>query len=87
MRFERRSPFYMAHSYVNISITKTTTSAVYLGSLIVLPVRRNERNVGLRSLFHVLSISKETMLAFVHSCSFLSIPCHAMQTTYNTIDP
>ena len=65
----------MVHSYVNISITKTTTYAFYLSFLIVLLVRRNERNVGLRSLFHILLISKEPVLAFIHSCFFF--PCHA----------
>lgn len=51
----------MVHPYINISITKTTTYAIYLRSLIVLLVRRNERNVGLGSLFHALLISKEPM--------------------------
>lgn len=53
----------MAHSYVNISITKTTTYAFYLGFLIVLLVRRNERNVGVRGLFHILLISKKPILS------------------------
>lgn len=65
----------MVHSYVNISITKTTTYAYYLSFLIVLLVRRNERNVGLQSLFHIFLISKEPIHAFIHSSFFF--PFHA----------
>lgn len=78
----------MVHSYVNISITKTTTYAFYLSSLIVLLVRRNKRNVGLHSLFHTLLISKEpivTSIQHIPSFSFHAMPCRATQTTYSTI--
>lgn len=68
--------FYTVHSYVNISITKTTTYAFFLSFLIVLLVRRNERNVGLWSLFHILLISKKPILSVRRPFVFF-FPFHA----------
>ena len=77
-------PFYMVHSYVNISITKTTTYVFFLSFLIVVLVRGNERNVGLRSLFHMQLISKKPTLAFIYHFLF-SFWCGPPTTLYSII--